>query len=57
VLASQHIAGVTHESRQRVSRMAAEAFSAIAAGRLPQRLVNPQAATAMMQRRAVLAEV
>jgi D-3-phosphoglycerate dehydrogenase len=56
VLASQHIAGVTHESRQRVSRMAAEAFSAIAAGRVPLRLVNPQVASAMMQRRVALAE-
>jgi len=50
VMASQHIAGVTHESRERVSRMAAEAFSAIAAGRVPSRLVNPEVTPAMMRR-------
>jgi len=51
VIASQHIAGVTSESRGRVARMAAEAFSAIAAGRVPPRLVNPQIASEMMRRR------
>jgi D-3-phosphoglycerate dehydrogenase len=55
VLASQHIAGVTHESRERVSRMAAEAFSTFAAGRIPPRLVNPEIATRMMQRREAMA--
>ena len=43
VLASPHTAGVTHESRARVARMAAEAFAAFAAGQVPPRLLNPQA--------------
>jgi D-3-phosphoglycerate dehydrogenase len=42
VLASSHMAGVTHESRDRVARMAAEAFVAVAAGQMPQRLLNPE---------------
>lgn len=42
VLASPHTAGVTHESRYRVARMAAEAFIAVANGDLPPRLVNPE---------------
>ena len=41
VLASPHTAGVTHESRERVARMAAEAFSDAAQGRLSPRLLNP----------------
>ncbi|WP_233831707.1 NAD(P)-dependent oxidoreductase [Paraburkholderia sp. ZP32-5] len=41
VIASSHMGGVTHESRDRVARMAAEAFIDAAAGRVPQRLVNP----------------
>ncbi len=53
VLASQHIAGVTFESRERVARMAAEAFSAISAGLVPPRLVNPEIAADMLRRRAV----
>src|SRR4051812_22247866 len=43
VMASPHIAGVTHESRERVARMAAEAFAIAASGKLPPRLLNPQA--------------
>ena len=42
VLASPHTAGVTHESRGRVARMAAEAFIEAAAGRTPPRVLNPQ---------------
>lgn len=43
MMASPHIAGVTHESRERVARMAAEAFAIAASGKLPPRLLNPQA--------------
>ena len=42
VIASAHTAGVTHESRERVARMAAAAFSDAAAGRAPPRLLNPE---------------
>lgn len=42
VIASIHTAGVTHESRERVGRMAAEAFIAAAAGRALPRLLNPE---------------
>ncbi|HUQ76673.1 MAG TPA: hydroxyacid dehydrogenase [Burkholderiales bacterium] len=42
VLASPHTAGVTHESRERVARMAAEAFIDAAAGRVPPRVLNPE---------------
>jgi D-3-phosphoglycerate dehydrogenase len=44
VLASPHTAGVTHESRDRVARMAAEAFVAVARGELPPRFINPEVA-------------
>jgi D-3-phosphoglycerate dehydrogenase len=53
VIASQHTAGVTSESRERVTRMAAGAFSDIAAGRVPPRLINPEVAERMMQRRGI----
>jgi D-3-phosphoglycerate dehydrogenase len=43
VIASPHTAGVTHESRERVARMAAEAFASAAAGKVPPRLLNPAA--------------
>jgi D-3-phosphoglycerate dehydrogenase / 2-oxoglutarate reductase len=43
VVASPHTAGVTHESRERVGRMAAEAFAAAAAGDVPPRMLNPAA--------------
>jgi len=42
VIASPHTAGVTHESRDRVARMAAQAFIATARGEIPPRLVNPE---------------
>ena len=57
VMASQHLAGVTHESRERVARMAAGAFSDFAASRVPPRLVNPDVAAHMMRRREAMAGV
>ena len=41
VVASQHTAGVTQESRANITRIAALAFSDLAAGRMPPRIVNP----------------
>lgn len=43
VLASPHTAGVTHESRERVASMAAQAFAIATAGKVPPRLLNPGA--------------
>ncbi|MDI3305944.1 MAG: hydroxyacid dehydrogenase [Acetobacteraceae bacterium] len=42
VIASQHTAGVTHESRANITRIAALAFADVANGRLPPRIINPQ---------------
>ncbi|MBY0336268.1 MAG: hydroxyacid dehydrogenase [Acetobacteraceae bacterium] len=42
VVASQHTAGVTQESRANITRIAALAFSELAAGRVPPRIVNPE---------------
>jgi len=42
VIASQHTAGVTHESRANITRIAALAFADAANGRLPPRIINPQ---------------
>lgn len=39
VIATSHIAGVTSESRARVTQMATEAFAKAAAGRVPPRLL------------------
>jgi D-3-phosphoglycerate dehydrogenase len=50
VLATVHTAGVTHESRERVGRMAAEAFIEAAAGRMPPRLVNPEVKARYVER-------
>lgn len=50
VLATPHIAGVTHESRDRVARLAAQAFIDVAQGRLPQRIINDAAIAAFGQR-------
>ncbi|HEY5897388.1 MAG TPA: hydroxyacid dehydrogenase [Burkholderiales bacterium] len=55
VIASVHTAGVTHESRERVARMAAEAFIEAAAGRTPPRLLNPQVQPRYAERRKVSA--
>lgn len=41
VICTQHTAGVTHESRSQITRIAAEAFGACAAGRFPPRILNP----------------
>ena len=51
VIASVHTAGVTHESRERVARMAAEAFVAAAAGRELPRLLNPEVRRRYEERR------
>ena len=40
VVASQHTAGVTQESRANITRIAALAFGDLAAGRMPPRIVN-----------------
>ncbi len=52
VIATPHIAGVTAESRERVARMAAAAFSECAAGNLPPRIVNPDVIERYTARRA-----
>jgi D-3-phosphoglycerate dehydrogenase len=41
VICTQHTAGVTHESRAMITRIAAEAFSRFAAGHFPPRIINP----------------
>lgn len=41
VIATPHMAGVTHESRLLITSIAAQAFSDVAAGRLPPRIINP----------------
>jgi len=50
VLPSPHIGGVTHESRDRVARMAAEVFIAVAAGQVPPRLLNPEVVARLQAR-------
>ncbi|WP_034302684.1 hydroxyacid dehydrogenase [Herbaspirillum sp. RV1423] len=54
VLASPHTAGVTHESRDRVARYAAQTFLETAAGKLPERLVNPVVQTRFEERRQLI---
>ncbi|MDB5373380.1 MAG: D-3-phosphoglycerate dehydrogenase [Belnapia sp.] len=41
VIVTQHTAGVTHESRSNITRIAALAFVEAANGRLPPRVINP----------------
>jgi D-3-phosphoglycerate dehydrogenase len=41
VIVTQHTAGVTHESRSNITRIAALAFADAANGRLPPRIINP----------------
>ncbi|MFC7473603.1 hydroxyacid dehydrogenase [Dankookia sp. GCM10030260] len=41
VIVTQHTAGVTHESRANITRIAALAFADAAKGRLPPRIINP----------------
>ena len=58
LIASPHMAGVTYESRGRVARMAAEAFIAAAAGRVPPRVLNPEVLPRYKERwAAMFAEV
>lgn len=42
VILTQHTAGVTHESRANISRIAALGFAEAAHGRLPPRVINPE---------------
>jgi D-3-phosphoglycerate dehydrogenase len=41
VIVTQHTAGVTHESRANITRIAALAFADAARGKLPPRIINP----------------
>jgi D-3-phosphoglycerate dehydrogenase len=41
VIVTQHTAGVTHESRANITRIAALAFADAANGKLPPRIINP----------------
>lgn len=50
VICTQHTAGVTHESRSMIARIAAEAFSAFAAGRFPPRIINPEVKARVAER-------
>jgi D-3-phosphoglycerate dehydrogenase len=50
VIASPHTAGVTFEARHRVAQMAAEQLIAIFKGERPERLINPEAWPAFLQR-------
>ena len=42
VILTQHTAGVTHESRANITRIAALGFAEAAHGRLPPRVINPE---------------
>ncbi len=54
-ICTQHTAGVTHESRTQITKIAAEAFSACAAGKMPPRILNPVVKPRMAERyRAIL---
>ena len=50
VICTQHTAGVTHESRSMITRIAAEAFSAFVAGRFPPRIINPEVKARVAER-------
>ena len=50
VIASPHIAGVTHEAMHEMARAAAEQWIDLFAGRVPPRLVNPEAWPAYCER-------
>ena len=50
VICTQHTAGVTHESRSMITRIAAEAFSDFAAGRFPPRIINPEVKARVAER-------
>ena len=51
VIASQHTAGVTLQSRANITRIAALAFSEIAAGRTPPRVINAEVLPKWRRRR------
>lgn len=50
VIASPHIAGVTHEAMHEMARAAAEQWIGLFAGKVPPRLVNPEAWPAYSER-------
>ena len=50
VILTQHTAGVTHESRGNITRIAALAFGEVAKGRMPPRVINPEVVTAFAAR-------
>ncbi|MBK1658472.1 NAD(P)-dependent oxidoreductase [Paracraurococcus ruber] len=50
VIVTQHTAGVTHESRANITRIAALAFADAAKGRMPPRIINPQASADFARR-------
>lgn len=50
VLATHHVAGVTHDSRRQMASMGAQQVLALAAGSRPMRLVNPEVWPAYAQR-------
>jgi D-3-phosphoglycerate dehydrogenase / 2-oxoglutarate reductase len=50
VIATSHTAGVTHESRTRLARMAAETFKDLSEGRLPPRIVNQEVEEVLLER-------
>jgi D-3-phosphoglycerate dehydrogenase / 2-oxoglutarate reductase len=50
VLATNHVAGVTHDSRRQMAAMGAQQVLALAAGARPPRLVNPEVWPAYAQR-------
>jgi D-3-phosphoglycerate dehydrogenase / 2-oxoglutarate reductase len=50
VILTQHTAGVTHESRSNIARIAALAFIDAAHGRMPPRIINPDVIPAFQQR-------
>ena len=47
VIVTQHTAGVTHESRANITRIAALAFADAAKGKLPPRIINPARCAAL----------
>ena len=51
VILTQHTAGVTQESRANITRIAALAFADAAEGRLPPRIINPEAVPRFAARR------
>jgi D-3-phosphoglycerate dehydrogenase len=50
VIVTQHTAGVTHESRSNITRIAALAFADAASGRMPPRIINPEVRPRFAQR-------